>query len=242
MAEGKKSFILYTDYITTIEELSDEEAGLWVKHLFRYVNDKDPQLNDRIVKLAFEPIKQQLKRDLKDWEGIKVKRAEAGKIGGQKSAELRKQNEANQANAAFAVANSSKSKQTQANQAVTVTVNDNVTDTVTEIKEGIVMSDDKSPTHQEILIDKQEKMKSRDLLFYKTLAPYVDQYGKELLRNFYNYWKEPNKSKTKMKFELESTWDLESRLSRWEANNSKFKGSKKSTQDQEMELLKSIGL
>lgn len=81
MAENKKSFVLYADYIGTFEELSDEEAGKLIKHIFKYVNDQNPVAEDKITKISFEPIKQQLKRDLAKWEGIKVKRSEAGKKG-----------------------------------------------------------------------------------------------------------------------------------------------------------------
>lgn len=88
MAAGKKSFLLYADYIDTIEELSDEEAGRLFKHIYRYVNDKNPVLEDRVLKIAFSPIQQTLKRDLKHWELIKSKKSEAGKV----SAEKRQQN------------------------------------------------------------------------------------------------------------------------------------------------------
>lgn len=128
MAEDKKSFILYADYITTIEELTDAEAGKLVKHLFRYVNDLHPEPpEDRIVKLTFEPIKQQLKRDLKDWREKKARRSEAGKLGGVKSGEVRKQNEAKGSNASNDEAKPSNANDCEANEAVTVTVNGNVT-------------------------------------------------------------------------------------------------------------------
>ena len=58
MAKDKKSFILYTDLIHTVEKLPDEKAGLLLKHLLRYVNDMDPVTDDLIVDIAFEPIKQ----------------------------------------------------------------------------------------------------------------------------------------------------------------------------------------
>lgn len=64
MAKDKKSVLIYVDWISIFEELSDEEAGKLVKHLFRYVNDKNPEAPDRLTKLLFEPIKQALKRDL----------------------------------------------------------------------------------------------------------------------------------------------------------------------------------
>ena len=81
MAENKKSIVVYADWEATFEQLSDEEAGKLIKHFFKYVNDKDPVMEDRILKIAFEPIKQQLKRDLKKWEKTKEKKSDAGKAG-----------------------------------------------------------------------------------------------------------------------------------------------------------------
>ena len=65
MAENKKSFILYCDIIHTIEKLDDVDAGKLFKHVLRYVNDMNPETDHLITQIAFEPIKQQLKRDLK---------------------------------------------------------------------------------------------------------------------------------------------------------------------------------
>lgn len=64
MAKDKKSIVVYADWISIFEHLTDEEAGRIIKHFFRYVNDQDPTPPDRLTKLLFEPIKQQLKRDL----------------------------------------------------------------------------------------------------------------------------------------------------------------------------------
>ncbi len=62
----------------------------------------------------------------------------------------------------------------------------------------------------------ENEFELREKRFYESLAPFVSVYGKEMIRAFYDYWREPNKSKTKMKFELEKTWSLELRLNRWE--------------------------
>ena len=91
MAEEKKSFLLYSDLIHTVGKLPDETAGKLLKHLLLYVNDKNPETNDILVQVVFEPIKQQLKRDLQKWKGIKVEKSEAGK----KSAEARKKQATN---------------------------------------------------------------------------------------------------------------------------------------------------
>lgn len=67
MAQGKKSFVLYTDLLEVAEELTDKEAGLLFKTILRYVNDLNPE-TPKEIKLAFIPIKQDLKRDLKRYE------------------------------------------------------------------------------------------------------------------------------------------------------------------------------
>ena len=85
MAEGKNSFVLYTEYIEIFEELSDEDAGQLAKHLFRYVNDLNPETENPLAKLAFIPIKQQLKRDLKKYESICERNSKNGAKGGRPS-------------------------------------------------------------------------------------------------------------------------------------------------------------
>ena len=81
MADNKKGFVLYADINQTLKHLTNEQAGELFKHLLSYVNDENPVTENPIVKIAFEPIKQQLKRDLQKWKGIKVEKSEAGKIG-----------------------------------------------------------------------------------------------------------------------------------------------------------------
>ena len=81
MAKDKKSFVLYSDQKELFNQLTDEAAGRLIKHIFAYVNDEDPTTEDVIINLAFTPIKQQLKRDLKKFEQIKKVRSEAGKKG-----------------------------------------------------------------------------------------------------------------------------------------------------------------
>lgn len=81
MAKDKKSIIVYADWIHTFEELSDQEAGVLIKHFFRYVNDMNPEPPDKLTRIAFEPIKQQLKRDLNKWDEAKELRSESGQLG-----------------------------------------------------------------------------------------------------------------------------------------------------------------
>ena len=84
MAENKNSFLLYTDLIHTVKKLNDEQAGQLFKHVLEYVNDLNPQTDDILLQVCFEPIRQSLKRDLRKYENMREKKREAGKKGANK--------------------------------------------------------------------------------------------------------------------------------------------------------------
>ena len=85
MAKNKKSFILYADQKGVFEQLPDEYAGKLIKHIFKYVNDENPISEDLIINIAFEPIKQCLKRDLQRWNDYIDKQKLNGSKGGRPS-------------------------------------------------------------------------------------------------------------------------------------------------------------
>ena len=121
MAKDKKSFILYVDQKDLFNKLPDEIAGKLIKHIYSYVSDENPKSDDLIVEIAFEPIKQQLKRDLKLFEEKRVKRSEAGLAGANK----RWKEMPNNANEWQTIANDSKRINGIAKIADNVNVNDN---------------------------------------------------------------------------------------------------------------------
>ena len=47
-------------------------------------------------------------------------------------------------------------------------------------------------------------------------------YDESILNGFIDYWTEPNKSNTKMKFELNKTWSTKLRIKTWAANQKKW--------------------
>lgn len=96
MAEDKKGFILYADLITAVKKLTLKDrvdktnnAGELFLHLLEYVNDSHPEPINFIVDLSFEPIKNQLKRDLDKWNEKQGKNSEAGKKSAGKKAWLK---------------------------------------------------------------------------------------------------------------------------------------------------------
>ena len=74
--EGKAAFQLYADQIHTVQHLTDEQAGQLFKTILAYVNDQDPEPEDQLIRIAFEPIKRTLKRDLQKWRERKERNRE----------------------------------------------------------------------------------------------------------------------------------------------------------------------
>jgi len=77
--------------------------------------------------------------------------------------------------------------------------------------------------------EKEELINSRKLKFADTLKPFVEKYGAKMIRAFYDYWVEPNKSNTKFRQELQKTWDVKRRLEAWSTNESNFKPKQQQT-------------
>jgi hypothetical protein len=57
---------------------------------------------------------------------------------------------------------------------------------------------------------------------FKFLIWDLKEISNETKNEFFNYWSEANHSNTKMKFELEKTWDLQKRINRWILNSKKW--------------------
>ena len=117
MATGKKSFVLYADLIHVVRKLPKAARGDLLLIILEYVNDeldvvKAMEEIDILLSVTFEPIKQQLKRDLKKYEQKQIQRSEAGK----RSAELRNVNKIEQTSTVV----------NEKQQTSTVNVNDNV--------------------------------------------------------------------------------------------------------------------
>lgn len=90
MAENKRSFVLYCDIHAMVKKLTDQQAGKLFKIILGYVNDEDPVVDNLVLDVAFEPIKQQLKRDLKKYVSICDRNKNNGKKGGRPTKEPKK--------------------------------------------------------------------------------------------------------------------------------------------------------
>lgn len=80
-------------------------------------------------------------------------------------------------------------------------------------------------------------IKEREIEFRDSLVPYVDKYGKTMIRAFFEYWSESKTNGKKMRFEMQKVFDIKKRLVTWSKNN--FGNTEKITQADD-HLLKHI--
>lgn len=80
--DKRKSFLLYSEHIELINQLTNEQAGELIKGIFHYVNTgENPSLNP-FSNLVFISIRQDLDRNAVKYEEKRQKLAENGKKGG----------------------------------------------------------------------------------------------------------------------------------------------------------------
>lgn len=81
--------------------------------------------------------------------------------------------------------------------------------------------------NQQTTNNKQEykegiELKNRETEFKESVRQFSNQYSVAMLKSFCDYWTEPNKSKTKMRFELEKTFEIGRRLATWSSRDKTF--------------------
>jgi hypothetical protein len=201
--KGKKSVLVYCDVIHTVEKLDDENAGLLFKHFLRYVNDQEPEAPNLLVEIAFEGIKQTLKRDLKTWENKSEARSKSGRIGNLKRYNPDIYEEYNKGiytlDEAEELAKDCKGSQNIA----TVAVNDSD-------KVKVIVND------KDIVINNIDE---REAEFKNSLRPYIETYGEPMIKKFFLYWTEKKPKGKKMRFEMEKVFDIQRRLITWNDRN-----------------------
>lgn len=82
------------------------------------------------------------------------------------------------------------------------------------------------PPQKDILEKNKALLAKRQSDFYNSLVSFVDLYGKDMIRAFYDHWSEPNKSHSKMAMDYERTWDLQKRLDKWQTNDKRWNKGK----------------
>ena len=70
-------------------------------------------------------------------------------------------------------------------------------------------------------INNKESIEERKLKFAHALKPFLDEYGKDMLNDFYSYWTEHGEKDKKLRFEKEKTFGIQQRLKNWHSRNPK---------------------
>ena len=82
-------------------------------------------------------------------------------------------------------------------------------------------------------INKNKEIRTNNNIISNSREDFVSDvlsfdYDENILNGFIDYWTEPNKSNTKMKYELNKTWQTSLRLKTWAANQKKWDKPKSS--------------
>ena len=68
----------------------------------------------------------------------------------------------------------------------------------------------------------EKEIEERKTAFGYSLKEFENVYSKDMLTAFFRYWTEKNKSGTKMKWELEKTFEISLRLTTWASREKQF--------------------
>ena len=88
-------------------------------------------------------------------------------------------------------------------------------------------------THSDRIAIKERKGKEisksldlRETVFTSEVWQYKEQYSEIMLKAFINYWTEKDKSRSRMRFETEKTFEISKRLNTWASRDNKFSPKK----------------
>jgi hypothetical protein len=204
-----KTFLLYAEASSQVDLLDDEEAGQLFKALFHYVSDGTELVTrNRVLAMTFSVFKAQIDRGAEKYESISRKRAEAINKRWER---LRKANETLESN----------SIQMDTNEYISIQKNTSASNNNPNPKPN-PQNKKESEKKKEVAASAAALLEERKEDFYKSLVPFVPIYGKDMVRDFFNYWSEANRSKTRMRFEQQPTWETSRRLATWSKKDNSY--------------------
>ena len=195
-----RNFIMHQNIIRMSSHLNDEDLGRLVRYFFLYAEsgqmpDEEQNLTIAVI---FNEWRIHFEYDKKQYEAVSQKRREAGRKRWNKA-----QDSAQVVHVSTTTPTPPKSDKTIATTP---------------------MADEDIATPSSPAVKAKKKAKgspSRDLAtrrtdFYQSILPYADQYDREMLNDFFQYWTELDKRRQRMRFEMQKTWETGKRLSLWE--------------------------
>lgn len=199
----RDSFVFYRSFYDAIKDLPRDVQGEIYTAIMEYsLYGKETESLKPITRSVFTLMKPQI--------DVNNKRFENGKKGGRPKS--KEKPNGNQEVTIEKPSNNHKETKGEPN------VNDNVNDNKDNTPNGVSKKD----------AAKAATLKRKDD-FGKSLVPFIDKYGKEMVRAFFEYWSELNKSETKMRYEMQKTWEVGKRLATWAVNETNYGNNRKIT-------------
>ena len=192
----RESFLFYRDWWESLRDNDAIRYEVYDAIMAKVFDNIEPEVSP-MANMALKFIFPVIGRDNDKYNDVREKRKAAGIKGNEKRW------------------GKSQMSQTIANVADNVNVNVNVNDNINKNKKETPKGGKKEKEVAASAATPEDELKKRADVLYKTLVPYISMYGKDMIRQFYDYWTEPNKSRTKMRYELERTWDTKRRLNTW---------------------------
>lgn len=238
----KESIVFLREWMDAIRELPSDVRLEAYEAIIEYgTTGIIPEGLSPMAKLALNFAKSTLDKNSDKYEATRKKRAEAGRrhngnqyteVPGETSAAPTAQVEQNGTNGTNVPCAEQMEQTEQVSQNGT-----NGTDNVNvNVNVNGLSNDNIKETANAVKKARAAPLEDRAKEFYESLVPFVGKYGKETLRDFYEYWSEPTQDKKKMRWELQRTWSVSRRLRTWrekerEINNrNRYEASRGNTQ------------
>lgn len=206
----RDSFVCYKSFYDAIKQLSDEDFARSMRVICEYaLNGVEVDIQG-VPSVVFQLVKPQIDANNRKFlNGMRGKECgnlgkEYGKLGGRPKTPQESPQETPQSGG-----------KNPPNVNVNVNVNDNVNDNDNDNVSSVANAT--APTKKTVAIEARREQLLTDM------RKYANIYSSDMLNAFYQYWSEPNKKNTKMRFELEKTWLLSSRLATWEKRENNYK-------------------
>jgi hypothetical protein len=216
-----KTFILYTEQYPLIEGLSDAQLGQLFRALYKYAEQHEREHSctsvqacetdgnqegknvfglDSVTAMAFGFIRNSIDAGVAKYEAKCLKNKEIAVERERKKREARSCTSVYERERASTNVHHSNTNSNNINKE-SISINRN-----TKEKDGKNREQDKA---------------ERAKVFYNRLIDYVDKYGAQMVREFYDYWTESNEGGARMRFEMEKVFDIARRLATWSKRSEK---------------------
>ena len=201
-----RNFIMHQNIIRMSSHLNNEDLGQLVRYFFLYAeNGQMPDEEQNLtIAIIFNEWRIQFESDKERYEVVSQKRREAGRKRWDKKHDSAQVGSVSPSSPSSS--SSSSSSQSDKSTVATPMSNDD-------------MATPSSPTvkaKKKSMGSPSRDLASRRTDFYQGILPYADQYDREMLNDFFQYWTELDKRRQRMRFEMQKTWETGKRLSLWE--------------------------